>query len=285
MPHPHRAFLLFLILAELLVSGCGAGVQPSAAPLPDPTAPAPDRTAPAPDGPFPDESVIEAVQGYLALHEDESGGLYIDNDAGGVLTVLVTDDPMAHQAALAELIGPGARIAIRQVRWTEAELRDIQDRISAEQAFFASLPAQMSTSGVDVIENIAEVTISSAVPDAGQRIVERFRAEGKLRVISDGTGILLQPTGRILGHILASAGTDMTVLSPQYEADVDIGPRDAIGIPVAQNGTFVIDRLPPATYTVTILELAENANKVVGSATVVLPPGAAVPVEIRLQGP
>jgi hypothetical protein len=77
----------------------------------------------------------------------------------------------------------------------------------------------------------------------------------------------------------------MSRLSPQYEADVDIGPRDAVGIPVAQNGTFVIDRLPPATYTVTILELADNGNSEVGSATVVLPPGAAVPVEIRLQRP
>jgi hypothetical protein len=77
----------------------------------------------------------------------------------------------------------------------------------------------------------------------------------------------------------------MSALSPQYEADVDIGPRDAVGIGVSENGTFVIDRLPPATYTVTILELAENGNAVVGSAKVVLPPGAAVPVEIHLQRP
>ena len=51
-----------------------------------------------------------------------------------------------------------------------------------------------------------------------------------LRVDSDGTGILLQPTGRILGRIIAPPGTDMNKLSPQYEADVDIGGRDSIGI-------------------------------------------------------
>jgi hypothetical protein len=285
VPLYHRPFLLLLLAAGFLVLACGAGVQPSAAPVPDVTVPVPEATAPALDGETPDESTIEAVQGYLARHDDVSGGLYIDNEAGGILTVLVTDDPMAHQAALAELIGPGPRIAIRQVRWTEAELRDIQDRVGADQGFLASLPARMTTAGVDIIDNIAELTISSAVPDAGQRIVEHFGAQGKLRVISDGTGLLLLPTGRILGHISAPPGTDMSVLSPQFEADVDIGPRESIGIPIARNGTFVIDRLPPATYTVTILELRENGNAVVGSATVVLPPGAAVLVEIRLERP
>ena len=183
------------------------------------------------------------------------------------------------------MIGRDGQVVARQVRWTEAELRDIQDRVTADQAFLASLPARMTTASVDIIGNIAELTISSPVPDAGQRIVDHFGAAGKLRVISDGTGILLLPTGRILGHIVAPAGTDMTMLSPQYEADVDIGPRDAMGIGVAANGTFIIDHLPPATYTVTILELAENGNAVVGSARVLVPPGAAVPLEIRLQRP
>ena len=245
----------------------------------------PDVTAPVPRQAIPEEFVVEAVQGYLTQHADVSGGLYIDNDAGGVLTVLVTDDPAPHLTAIAELIGRDGQVVARQVRWTEAELRDIQDRVTADQAFLASLPARMTTASVDIIGNIAELTISSPVPDAGQRIVDHFGAAGKLRVISDGTGILLLPTGRILGHIVAPAGTDMTMLSPQYEADVDIGPRDAMGIGVAENGIFIIDHLPPTTYTVTILELAENGNAVVGSARVLVPPGAAVPLEIWLQRP
>ena len=106
-----------------------------------------------------------------------------------------------------------------------------------------------------------------------------------LRVDSDGTGILLQPTGRILGRVIAPPGTDMNKLSPQYEADVDIGGRDSIGIGVMPDGTFVIDDLPPATYTVTILELGDVENVEVGRGTVVVPPGAAVGLEIPLQRP
>ena len=232
-----------------------------------------------------EDGLVGAVQGYLAEHADVAGGLYIDQAAGGIVTVLVTDDPKTHEAALAGLVGPNAAIAVRQVRWTEEELRDIQHRLGADQAFVESLPARITTSSVDIIDNIAELTISSAVPDAAERIVAHFGAEGRLRVVSDGTGILLQPTGRILGHIVAPPGTDMNLFSPQYEADVDIGPRDAIGIPVAPDGTFVIDRLPPATYTVTMLETADVGNKEVGRATVILPPGAAVLVEIPLKRP
>ena len=232
-----------------------------------------------------EEGLTTALQDYLAKHADVSGGLYIDQAAGGIVTILVTDDPGPHEVAIAELVGPDAAVAVRQVRWTEAELVDLQDRISADDAFLASLPARMKGSGVFIIDNVVELSISSAVPDAGERIAAHVGAKGMLRVDSDGTGILLQPTGRILGRIVAPPGTDFTSLSPQFEADVDIGGRDAMGIPVQPDGTFVIERLPPATYTVTILELGDVENPEVGRGTVVLPPGAAVALEIPLRRP
>ena len=232
-----------------------------------------------------EEGLTTAPQDYLAKHADVSGGIYIDQAAGGIVTILVTDDPGPHEVAIAELVGPDAAVAVRQVRWTEAELVDLQDRISADDAFLASLPARMKGSGVFIIDNVVELSISSAVPDAGERIAAHFGAKGMLRVDSDGTGILLQPTGRILGRIVAPPGTDFTSLSPQFEADVDIGGRDAMGIPVQPDGTFVIERLPPATYTVTILELGDVENTEVGRGTVVLPPGAAVALEIPLRRP
>jgi hypothetical protein len=231
-----------------------------------------------------DETVM-AVQAYLADHPDIAGGLYLDQARGGIVTMLVTADPAGHEAAVRNVIGPEAPLAVRQVRWTEAELRDLQDRIGADRAFLASIPAALATTSVDVIDNVTEVMISSADPDAARRIIEHFGAGERLRIISDGTGVLLQPTGRIIGRIIAPPGTDLTSLSPQYEADVDIGPRDAVGIAVAPDGGFVIDRLPPATYTVTILELGGVDNRVAGSATVVIPPGGAVAVEITYEGP
>ena len=124
-----------------------------------------------------EEGITAALQDYLAEHADVSGGLYIDQARGGIVTILVTDDPAPHQAALAELLGADAPVAVRQVRWTEAELNDLQERISADQAFLASLPAQMKSSGVFIIDNIVELSISSAVPDAGERIAAHFGAQ------------------------------------------------------------------------------------------------------------
>jgi hypothetical protein len=237
-----------------------------------------DQLAERPTG---DDAVTNAVRQYLEAHPDISGGLYIDQARGGVVTALVTTDPAVHEAAIRALLDGPAAVVVRHVRWTEAELTDLQERISTDQGFLASLPAQMTTSSLDIIGNRVELDISSAVPDAAERIAAHHGAQpGQLTVRSDGTGLLLQPTGRILGRIIAPAGTDMTALSPQYEADVDIGPRHAIGILVEPDGTFVIDRLPPTGYTITILELGDAGNREVGSARAIVPAGGVVAVEI-----
>ena len=40
-----------------------------------------------------EEAVVGRDPGYLAEHADVFGGLYIDQAHGGVVTILVTDDP------------------------------------------------------------------------------------------------------------------------------------------------------------------------------------------------
>ena len=171
-----------------------------------------------------EDAIVGVAQGYLQDHPDISGGLYIDQEHGGIVTVLVTADPAAHEAALRTLIGGPAKIAVRQVRWTEAELIDLQNRISQDPAFLAGIPARMTTSSVDVIGNRVQLQVSSAAPDVAAQIQTHFGAQpNQLQVTADGTGLLLQPTGRILGRVIAPAGTDFSTLSPQYEADVDIG--------------------------------------------------------------
>jgi len=232
-----------------------------------------------------EDGLVGAVQAYLAEHPDEAGGIYIDQANGGIVTMLVTGDAATHEAALRATIGDAA-VAVRQVRWTEAELNDLQERLFTDPEFFASIPAFVSSASTDVIANQVVLDISSAAPDAAQRIAAHVGAEdGQLKVVSDGTGILLMPTGRIEGRILAPAGTDVTALSPQYESDVPIGARDAVGIAVAPNGTFTIDRLPPTGYRVFLLELGANGNREAGEVHVTVPPGGVAVAEIAYQAP
>jgi hypothetical protein len=214
-----------------------------------------------------DDAVVEAARRYLDSHADISGGIYIDQARGGIVTALVTERPDVHEAATRALIAGAARVAVHQ-------------------DFLAGLPARMTSASVDLAGNRVDVAISSAVPDAAQRIATHHGARpDQLAVRSDGTGMLLMPTGRIVGRIVAPAGTDMGTLSPQSEADVDIGPRDAVGIEVDRDGTFTMLGMPPTTYTVTVLLLGEEDRRVVGSARVTVPPGGVGAVEIPVRLP
>ena len=228
--------------------------------------------------------LVGAVQQYLAEHAAVSGGLYIDQPLGGIVTVLVTDDPAPHEAALEKLLGPDA-VAVRQVRWTEQELNELQARLGEAMDDIAAIPAQVTTTSTDVIGNQVEVAVSSAVPDVATRIAALVgAADGQLRVVSDGTGILLLPTGRIEGRVVAPPGTDMTRLSPAFEADVDIGPRDGMGVVIAPDGHFTLADLPPTGYTVTIVETTDAGGHEAGTARVIVPPGGVATVEIEYEG-
>ncbi|HEX6867225.1 MAG TPA: hypothetical protein VF119_00395, partial [Candidatus Limnocylindrales bacterium] len=236
------------------------------------------------DRPTGEDAITTEVRAYLDAHRDVSGGLYIDQAHGGIVTMLVTDDPESHRAPLRTEIGTDAPVVIRQVRWTEAELDALQARLSEDMRFYDTIPARFISSATDIIGNIVVLDVSSAAPDVGQRIADRVGAEpGQLRVVSDGTGILLVPTGTILGRIIAPPGTDLLTLSPQYEPDVPIGARDAVGIEIMPDGTFRIDDLPPTGYRVVILELLENGNREVGATHVVVPPGGVVSAEIPID--
>ena len=228
--------------------------------------------------------LVGVVVEYLAEHADVSGGLYIDQPLGGIVTVLVTDDPAPHRAALEALLGPDA-VAVRQVRWTEAELSDLQSTVATVTDQIEAIPARVTSTSTDVIGNQVEVTVSSAVPDVAARIAGLVgAADGQLRVVSDGTGILLLPTGRIEGRVVAPPGTDMTALSPTFQADVDIGPRDGVGVVVGPDGRFTLADLPPTGYTVTILETTDFGGHEVGSARVTVPPGGVATLEIVYEG-
>jgi len=219
-------------------------------------------------------------------HTDEFGGLYIDNAQGGVVVVLWTTDPAVHDAAIRPKLPPCHPVEFRQVRWSESELRGWQDRISADMDWLTDIRAKATGVGADISDNVVDVDISSANPEAADLIVAHYAAPaGMIRVISDGTGAHLLPSGTVVGRVLQADGrppgpNDLMLDSgsPGWCGGGDIGygvgEDGGIEFPckVGRRTILVKDWVPD--------QHAEHP--VVASLVVQVPAGGEVEVEIRL---
>lgn len=227
------------------------------------------------------EEIAPIVSEYGAAHPPEYGGVYIDQPGGGIVTALFTANLPAHEAALRARVRPGAPLAVRQIRFPEAALVDLQERIARNSAWFATIPAVLSHTGLDTIDNVVLVGVSSAHPQADEIIVAHFGAAGMLRVTSDGTGVRLKPPGELVGRVIDRDGRPI-VGAPVAETPLfDAGPRAGVGHLTSPDGTFNLGRLPPGRWRVSVMQ----EGVVLGSAEVDVPPGGRGVVEIVLDRP
>ena len=141
------------------------------------------------------DEVAAAVQAYAATVPDEFGGVYLDQQNGRVVAQF-TAHLERHRQAILNRLGKAAPLVLEQVTYTEADLRALQDRITADMGWVKSINAAPTSVGVDTIKNCTVFTISSTNPDAPALILAHYgQPTGKLRVESDGTGIYLMPRG------------------------------------------------------------------------------------------
>ena len=203
------------------------------------------------------DEAIPVIQAYAARHAAVFGGLYIDRgEHPGAVASLWTHDLDVHESAIRESLPPGTPLIFRQVRYSEAFLRAIQHRISADWDWMRSIPAAPESAGVDIIDNVVEVGVSSADPRAEAIIREHYGLVDELRVVSDGTGAALLQCG----------GGDM-----------------AFGI--VEDGTFEYPcQVGTRTIQVKKFKGPEGSGEwvVIGEATVQLIGTGAVAVRIRL---
>lgn len=221
-------------------------------------------------------------------HTDEFGGLYLDNAQGGVVVVLWTTDPAVHEAALRPELRACPPVQFRQVNWSERVLRGWQDKISADLDWLAEIPAAFRGVGVDVIDNVVDVEISSAAPDAADRIIAHYAAPaGMIRVESDGTGAVLLPSGTVVGRVLLANGRPPGPNDLMLDAGSPDDPPGwcgggDIGYGVQENGTI---EFPCKAGRRTILVkdwTSDYKHPVVASVVVDVPADGQVEVEIRL---
>jgi hypothetical protein len=233
--------------------------------------------------------LIPIVVGYAQAHSDESGGVYIDRDKhNGMVTSLWTDHLPEHAAALAKLLD-GRVTLVLKVRYSEAELRALADKVFEDRDWMEAIPARMQSIGAGTIENAVLMDVSSAEPTAVQQIEDHYGLGDKLVVTSDGTGEVFIPYGTVKGKIRTADGkipksVDELFLGYDYDPAIpgECGGGD-IGYGFKADGTFEYPcKAGVRTITVTGHN-AKGGNVEVGRAKVTVIAGETVRVTIRVK--
>ena len=235
------------------------------------------------------DEMIPIVVGYASAFPSESGGVYIDrNEHPGMITSLWTDHLAEHAAALATLLNGRANL-VRQVRYSEAELRALSETFWPDIDWMEAIPARMQSLGFGILENAITMDVSSAEPTAVQQIEDHYGLGDKLVVTSDGTGVVFIPTGTVKGKIRTADGkvpksVEDLNLGFEYNPNIpgECGSGD-IGYGIKADGTFEYPcKAGVRVITITGLN-AKGGNVEVGRATVTVIAGKTVRVTIHVK--
>jgi hypothetical protein len=231
------------------------------------------------------DAVIAVVEAEAAKHSDDYGGLYIDQERGGVVVSLWTANLAEHAAVIRLQLDPRFGAAFRQVRYTEAELNELQERIGTNWEWMLDIPAKMTSSAVDIAGNRIELYISSAIPGASAAVLTHYDAPpGMLLVQSDGTGEALIPWGRVRIVVTING---QPVGENDFGVDWQSNERTYCGIGDMGFGVGVDGRLElpcqAGRWTIRITRGVGDETKVIGQADVIVPPDGVVDLEIQVS--
>ena len=231
------------------------------------------------------DAVATAIQAYAADKEDVFGGLYKDQ-VNHTVVALFTTNPALHRLGILALLHTSGPLDVRQVKYSEKQLRDLQDRISSDWDWVRGIDALATGVGADVFINATVLSISSANPQATALILTHYAVPADmLKVDSDGTGILLQPRGMIEATVRTSDGKEPgeNALNLNWKPDISDG-RDCgqgVGLGLGPDGAFTLP-CAPGGWTIS-LEGLFPGGETVGSAHVVVPAGETVKLLITLK--
>jgi hypothetical protein len=161
-------------------------------------------------------SNIDAVRAVIQAEADGSPGdfcgFYIDNANRGAVTSMWKANLAVHAANIRSKVRPTARLAFQDCRFSEQELDRVCELLNADdKTWMADIPATWIGWGCGSSDNFVAMEISSAVPDAAERVLRHYTdafglPAGILVVRSDGTGARLKPWGTVLVTVLGLDG-------------------------------------------------------------------------------
>jgi hypothetical protein len=215
---------LALATLAVMLAGCGLGASP-ATPIASETDPDVPKGPPDSPAALDREGAMLELVAYGEDHRDTFGGLYIDPPGGTSVVMLFTADIETHRDAVNEIL-PGTRV--RQVRFTEAELRAFMETIVDADAFSAQgiefVSASVDTSGnrveLDVKSNDPTVELRLEAIHGGILDVTVHPIPGEWHNVASGEGWRLVDVVRAHGNeaYLVRAATDPQALAVLWKS-------------------------------------------------------------------
>lgn len=158
------------------------------------------------------DAIVEVVEAEAAQFPRDYCGLYLDNQNEGAVTSAWKSSLKLHERAIRSKLHPNANVAFLDCRYSEAEVNELCDQLNAaDHDWMLEIPAIPTSWGCGNANFRVEMSISSVVPDAADRVLRHYAElynlpPGILVVTSDGTGAALRPWGKILITVLRPNG-------------------------------------------------------------------------------
>ena len=213
------------------------------------------------------DAVREIVTAEAEAHPDDYCGRYIDNQNGGAFTSMWRANLAIHAATIQLQAGPFAHLGFVACTFSESDLNELTDRLGGVQnaKWVRAIPAAVTGWGPNVSSNRVEVDVSSAVPDAPDRIRTRLEAElhlppGILVVLSDGTGVQLVGWGTVRVTVTRPDGSDVgpNELGLSWTPAIDgLTCGGDVGFGVPSNGEPVDLPCQEGSWTIQVLQAGE----------------------------
>lgn len=230
------------------------------------------------------EAIVPVVRSYAAEHPEDYGGLYIDQQRGGAVTVLWTANVEEHATALVDRLAGIGPVVIRHVAHTETALDDLSRRLGSDRDWLAEIPAALQAIETDVIANRVTMYVSSRNPAVADLIWARYGVgPDVLAVVSDGTGVALEPWGTIHGLVVDVPAAVLAELTLSYRSDrpgAGCGMGD-VGFGIAPDGTFEL----PCQGGHWTIEASRTIDDVVARGEVDLAPGGTATMTLHPIAP
>ncbi len=225
------------------------------------------------------EAIREQVIRYGLANPDDWAGAYIDQQRGGILVAQFSANVEDHRQALLRGLGPRARLEVLPVEYSLEYLQAEADKIHGTNDWFLTIPAYLTSYGVDVAANRISIDISSVEPDAQAIIEDHFGWAGLTKVESDGTGALLLPFGTLRVEVRDARGDPVQGLRCTPVADLAGASYEQMSPVTDRQGVCVL-RLPATGYWIQ-LERGLAPRVLVATERAVVTPGGVTKLVIE----